>query len=341
MTKILYIGDVHSTPEELDECASLLDFVLRTAIEQDPDYIVFLGDQFHRFDALSIRLLDFWREWLLKAIEDFPIYLLVGNHDRIGPKDETTRNAMNSFDSLWKSGTAEWTKVIRSPTHIEKNIFAVPYMSSASFVEAVGKANLAPGSTVICHQEFNGAQYDNGFYIKDGIPMETVQGLQVISGHIHKPSEFGNVWYPGAPRWQTLTDANVDRAIWLVEHAEDGSIVSRTAFDTHGVVPKIWRYEDKESCPLNLDTFLEGNKENDMPVVFVHGDSERVRLRCIEFRNKRCTTRSCITNETVGNVKESMGIGKAFLEFFEAYRPPNKSDPYILACMAQERIGEE
>lgn len=340
MTKILYIGDVHSTPEDMDDCTSLLAFVLDTAKASKPDYIVFLGDQFHRFDTLSIRLLDFWREWLLTAIDTAPVYLLVGNHDRVGPKDTTNRNSMSLFGGVWKSGCLDCVKVVEKPTYIEPGILAVPYMSTTEFVNLFSGDKKWPAKTVLCHQEFDGGQYDNGFYIKDGIPTAILEGCQVISGHIHKPSEFANVWYPGAPRWQTLTDANVDRAIWLVEHAEDGSIVGRTQFNTHGIVPKIWRYEDKPLAPLNLDSFLDGNKPGDMPVVFVHGDAERVRLRCIEFRNRGCTTRSCVTNEVVGSVKESLGIQKAFSEFFCGYTPKHGTDPQVLGDLSRERLGE-
>lgn len=339
MTRILYIGDVHSTPEDLDECASLFDCIERVS-KDNCQKIVFLGDQFNTFDTLSIRSLNFWEERLSSLLRIAPVILLVGNHDRVGPKDETNRNSMASFSRMEKFGNR--VTVIDRVDTIAPGVVGVAYMHTSGFVAALdGAKNLVPsGGTIVCHQEFNGAKYDNGFFVKDGVPMEAVEGYQVLSGHIHTGGEFGNVWYPGSPRWINMNDANEIKGIWIVEHGDDGRIVSRDFETTHGVVPKIWRFEDTPEAPIDLDSFFKKQmKPGDMPVVFVHGDSERVMLRSTYFRTLGCTTRSCITNQVSGNVKESLGIDQAFGAFFQSYQPPHKTDPQILAQELQERIG--
>jgi hypothetical protein len=74
----------------------------------------------------------------------------------------------------------------------------------------------------VCHQTFDGSQYENGFYSEGGINVALVSKFeQVISGHIHKTQKFANIFYPGTPRWDSISDANENKAIWLF--SDDGS----------------------------------------------------------------------------------------------------------------------
>ena len=42
MTKILFVGDVHAVPNELDECRRLMDFVTETADKNDIKLIIMI-----------------------------------------------------------------------------------------------------------------------------------------------------------------------------------------------------------------------------------------------------------------------------------------------------------
>ena len=95
-------------------------------------------------------------------------------------------------------------------------------------------------NTVVCHQTFAGSDYGNGFYAKDGINPDLIPQKKIIGGHIHSGQEFGKVFYVGSPRWRTLTDANQDRAIWLIEFDGEGNLLNKTPFSTNGVCRRVF-----------------------------------------------------------------------------------------------------
>ena len=95
---------------------------------------------------------------------------------------------------------------------------------------------------MVAHQTFTGATYENGFYAEDGIDPELVAQDQIISGHIHKQQQIGKCWYQGTPKWDTMSDANEEKGIWIYEHNEDGSVKSKKFISTAGVVTPIFKH---------------------------------------------------------------------------------------------------
>lgn len=332
-SKVLYIGDVHATLGELEECKALLGWVDSIVSDTKPDSVVFLGDQLNDFDVLSIRTIGFWREWLGKLGGKTLVYLLVGNHDRIGPRDRTEANAMATFDSI------QGVVVVDRPTMISNGILAIPYADSPEqFLSFVATDSDQEVKTLICHQAFNGAKYDNGFFVKDGVPMETIPpSAGVISGHIHKPAAFGSIWYPGSPRWRTMNDVNVDRHIYLVTHDESGGVSYKTAIPTDEICRRIWRFDESQDAPLDPSA-LSKVRPQDKVVVFVSGSPSFVRSRCSEIRTLGHEARPCVTQGAQVAVRESCGVDDAFGKFIEAYKPLRCTPVEKLKEMVSERI---
>ena len=61
VTKILYIGDVHAVPAELDDCNRLLALVRETIEKHRPDIVIHLGDGFHTHGVIHAEVVDFWQ----------------------------------------------------------------------------------------------------------------------------------------------------------------------------------------------------------------------------------------------------------------------------------------
>jgi DNA repair exonuclease SbcCD nuclease subunit len=117
---------------------------------------------------------------------------------------------------------------------------------------------------LICHNEFDGGTYDNGYYIKDGVKPEELNFDLVISGHIHKRSTIGKVRHPGSPRWLSASDANQEKGLWLVTHDSDtGAILEEEFLDTSDVCTPIYSYQ-----------FKEGGEEPTIP----HGSKTHIEL---------------------------------------------------------------
>ena len=47
--KVLVVGDCHVVQGEIEECWNLIDFIIKTAKDNDVKSVLFLGDLFHTF----------------------------------------------------------------------------------------------------------------------------------------------------------------------------------------------------------------------------------------------------------------------------------------------------
>ena len=203
--KILTIGDFHKVPQELQDCNALVDLIAQTAAEQKPDKIVLTGDLYHYHNIIRAESLYFWKK-TFDRLSDFKIVSLVGNHDKSSESGPPDVHALLAHESE--------IIVIDIPVDIGGVLF-MPYRHDKNqFIE---ECNKSKSNTLLCHQSFNGAKFDNGIYDPLGIDLDFIHQKYILAGHIHLPQKFDKVHYVGSPRWRSLSDANQDRNIWLFE----------------------------------------------------------------------------------------------------------------------------
>ena len=262
--------------------------------------------------------MQFWRSAFM-ALAPWHTIALVGNHDRPGDRNSTAHSMMSHLDSD--------VTVVDRPMASGPLLF-VPY-GDAELVRFAKAAD--PDATLVCHATFQGAMYDNGFYAPDGLDPEALPQRQIISGHIHKPQEFGKVWYPGSPRWRTISDANQDRGYWLVEHGDKGEILNREFFSTGKVCRPIYLLEDTPESTAKVP-------ESGDIVVDVRGPPDFVARRKRELDALGVRVRAFPVSERKKAVRESDGIGAAFGKYAAAWKPINGTDPEVLRGMWEKRI---
>lgn len=214
--KLLLVGDPHVTVSELQDAQNLLNGVYDTFVEQKPDHVVFMGDLHHNHNVVRIEVIDFW----LRNLERFKgkAVVMVGNHDMSNDASEKS-HALQSYRGV--------AQVVDDVYSLGKGVFVLPYIHSRErFVET---ANLIyknaekdfgfKPTTLLCHQTFDGCQYDNGFYAPDGVSPDLIPFKNVISGHIHTAQVLvkgdQTVTYIGSPRWRTMDDANKKKVVVL------------------------------------------------------------------------------------------------------------------------------
>ncbi len=205
---VLIVGDPHVKQDNLDESKRLMEFIVSTAKANGVNEIWVLGDLFHTHGIIRMDVQSFWMSWAKTLGATAPTTLLVGNHDQKG--DDQSEGRMSALDSLkWAPGV----RVVDSPTVLGKATFLPHTHDAKRFAHWVSEANT---SILVVHQTFNGASYENGFYAKDGLDPKLVEGFDVvISGHIHKTQNIANIFYPGTARWDSISDANESKGIWL------------------------------------------------------------------------------------------------------------------------------
>ncbi len=340
MVTYLDVGDPHVKVTELEECGRLADEVLALARAKKVDKILVTGDCFHSFALLRQEVIRYWKDtfkkWTQpKAIEgtlgivcppEFEVIITPGNHDMTG--DGTTADKLNAL--MMFEGTPGVTIVSR-PMVIDKMLMLPYYPDPREFVKVCNQYKDC--LTVYCHQEFNGSEYENGLFSKNGVNPEDIPQSQVISGHIHKAQNFGKIFYVGSPRWLTASDANQNKALWVITHGPNGTVASATAHSTEGYCRKIVEVDDTPESPFN-EASLNPNHEY---VINVRGPSAWLESRKPLWTG-RARPRMVNTDVQVARVKESEGISVAFQKFAAAYQPKFGTELAILKAMAEERL---
>lgn len=210
MPKILWVGDPHVQKSNLDESRRLFEWVVAQH-KQHAAHVILAGDLYNDFSLMRVEVAEFWHEFLTKL---GAAYVITGNHDM-------TPDGAGSALTV-HSGQCRLIDKPVGPFLIGGNmgpVGFVPFMrDNEKFLAACQDLYLAGCRTIFCHADINGAQYENGFYSPSGVDISGLpQDLKLISGHIHKQQEFGNVWFPGTPRHLTRSDVGETKGIWLLD----------------------------------------------------------------------------------------------------------------------------
>lgn len=251
MYKSLIIGDPHFKVSNLDDCRSFCEQTLKIIEDEKPHKVILLGDLFNDFAVVRSEVLKLWSEFFHKASKRSLVICLVGNHDMAGADGGTY--PMEPFKSITNV-------IIVDELRLIDGIYFIPFVRDNADFEKQVRA-IPPDSVLFCHQSFNGAKFETGFYDPHGADPESVSHLAaVIPGHIHAEQKLLNIWYPGTPFQHTFSDAGVKKSIFMIDLSTTGySIINDFQLD----MPKFYEIrgtsieEVKEKMLLIKDMDLD------------------------------------------------------------------------------------
>ncbi len=317
--RLLLVGDPHAVPSELEDCQRLVDLIDEHSGEFDR--VVFLGDQHHTHGVVHLSVVSFWREAFARLGGRDVVIFLVGNHDK------ELRHAATPGCSVAEVYRDVATVV--TPSLVVGGVgFVSHYPKPEDFVREARKLWDLGARTLVCHQTFIGALGESGFVLPDGVDPADVPQIAIFSGHLHTPQHFDKVWYPGAPRWRTLSDAPVlDRSVWLVQFDELGNKVSRDAISTAGVCRAVRSVEDSEGSQIDPSTLTPGTDWR----VTVVGTPTYVAARKAAFTGcAKVNVR--YVRESTPKVRESDGPVRSLHKFLETFESP-RGTPRARLCV--------
>jgi DNA repair exonuclease SbcCD nuclease subunit len=333
---VLVVGDMHVVPEELRDCTAVIQLILESCRAHNIREVWFTGDQHHTHSVVRLEVMNWWMSAFKALTQDgLKVLCLVGNHDQASPGSEL--HAMTAYKHL------KGVEVIDKPA-MRHGVLLLPYYHTQeeftkaclSYAPVKDKFDgfLSGAATVFCHQTFNGSRYENGIYAHDGFDPNLIPQESIISGHIHAGQEFGKVWYVGAPRWRSLNDANTERAIWALKF-QKGRLVERQSFSTGEVCRQIKHVDDTPENPVKLPLDPRHQWRVD-----VRGPLDYCQARKKELHAAGARVRPFPTQvSTIGRIRESEGVEKAFRTFLEAYQCKHGTDRSILSSMVKERLS--
>lgn len=323
--RAIIVGDVHATPAELRDCQALISGL--ATLRDRADTIIFLGDQFHTHAVVHLDVVDFWAKSVrgLRSL-GFHVIMLVGNHDI----ESCGQLFPNALETLYGSGVT----IVDKFMEIAPGVVAAPYYHDGeAFVADANRGWPTIHSTLICHQTFMGAQYDNGFYANDGIDPLRIDMQQIISGHIHTAAAFANVVYVGSPRWRTADDANKAKNVCVYDLSTKAFVES---IPTSTWCSPIMSYD---LTPENVDAF--DPKFVHIPAgarvtVALRGPADWVGSEGDRYKAMGYAVRRLPNIVAAPRVSESVPVNDSFTAFLRGFRTPNGTDPKVLETMVKQ-----
>lgn len=214
MLKILAIGDPHFKTNNVEHteqfCQSIINLIKNN---NDIDFVVLLGDIHDKHQYIHSDVLTRVSKFCNDISKLKPLYILVGNHDRINNSEFLT-DTHPFVDMIGKENIYIAYKVLDINIKNHRFLF-VPYVPNGRFMEALNTVkNPLNCSVIFAHQEFK------------GVPMKAVKSINgddwdinnpwVITGHIHD-YWFNNIniIYPGTPMQHSFGDKN-DKTVSMI-----------------------------------------------------------------------------------------------------------------------------
>lgn len=213
MSKTLLVGDPHGKISNVKDFEQFLAQLLIIVGSGKYKKVIVLGDLFDSFAVIRSEIMAFWSQFLISSGRYSEVILIVGNHDMAG--ESGGAHSLEPFKSFPN------VKVVDTLTEID-GVYYMPFVRDNAAFE-ISIRSIPAGALLICHQSFNGAQFDNGFYDPHGADPSCVSQLAgVISGHVHKQQKVANIWYPGTPYQMTFSDAGETKGVFEVTLGSDG-----------------------------------------------------------------------------------------------------------------------
>lgn len=296
--KSILIGDCHSTASSKEEVEKLLLWAYGLAKQNSCSDIIMLGDLFDTHQHVNLEVTYSYLK-IFTQCKDVTWVIIPGNHDH-SVHGSRLEHALSPFKIL------ENVLILDAPDNVVqayKGVDFAPFCrTEEEFLQLCsGKKN----ELLICHQEFKGAQYENGFYAPHGTDLDKVPYGKIISGHIHRPSQVGTCFYAGSPRWLKSSDANQERFVYLLEGHD---IVKK--WDCSPVCKKII----KVSISAEHDHVAIASGDNTRYIIEATGTASWLELMNARYGGK-AEVRGVVSYQRDIEVKESIGIDQALENF--------------------------
>lgn len=211
---ILVIGDPHFKCLNSSETNILHQQSVKLVQEHQPEFVVILGDVFHKHEDVHVGPLDRVTNWFEELRLLVPVYILVGNHDR-----RNNRVFLNTESSLRPFSSVPNITIVHAPLRVTTgsgSYVFIPYVAPGRFHEALDMVPWKDAAVVFAHQEFRGAQLGGKITSSEGDLWDTSYPY-VISGHIHTYHQLlVNLLYPGTP-FQENFGEDEDKALLLFD----------------------------------------------------------------------------------------------------------------------------
>ena len=245
--KIALINDTHwgarnDSPAFIDYFNKFYNEVFFPYLQENNiNTIVHLGDVVDRRKFINHNTahnfkLNFWDKIDLLNIDT---HVIIGNHD-------TYYKNTNEINALQNLNISFNTKVYTSCETVNfdgLDILFIPWICDANMEDSLHNIDKSTAQIVMGHLEIKGFEMHKGHLNEQGLDKDLFKRFEkVISGHFHKKSDDGQIYYLGCPYQLTWSDYNCPKGF----HIFDTATREITRVPNPAVMFKKFIYDDKK-----------------------------------------------------------------------------------------------
>ena len=174
--------------------------------------IIHLGDVLDRRKFVNFKTLNDFNNKFVNRIRDYNVDIIIGNHDTY----YKNTNEINSPQELM-----DWGNIYADPIVIERGgmrMLILPWVTPENIERTTMMLEQESADIVLGHLEIQGFQMNNGHVSNTGLDKKLFRRFEtVLTGHFHKKSDDGQIFYLGSPYEFVWTDYNCQKGFHILD----------------------------------------------------------------------------------------------------------------------------
>ena len=184
--------------------------------ENDIDTLVHLGDVVDRRKFINHNTAYNFKKHFWNKLDDMNIdtHVILGNHD-------TYYKNTNEVNAMQNLNLSKDVKIYTKTTQVEFDglpILFIPWICDDNETESVELITNSQSVVAMGHLEVKGFEMHNGHYNEHGLEKGAFKRFEkVLSGHFHKKSDDGQIYYLGTQYEMTWSDFNCPKGFHIFD----------------------------------------------------------------------------------------------------------------------------
>ena len=256
--KIALLNDTHFGAR--NDSPAFLEYFMRFYNEQFFPYLeknniktlIHLGDVTDRRKFINFKTAHAFRQKFMKRLWEMKVdtHIIVGNHDTYF-KNTNEVNSVSELCTTYDGVNEPW--IYTNPKEVELGgcrMLFLPWICDDNYEESIYAIDNSTSEICMGHLEIKGFEMQKGIVNQQGLEKSQFKRFEkVISGHFHKKSDDGHIYYLGAQYEQTWSDYKDPKGF----HIFDTETRELERISNPLRIHKKFIYNDKDNDYSNVD----------------------------------------------------------------------------------------
>jgi len=256
--KIALLNDTHfgarnDSPVFLDYFTKFFDEIFFPYCkEHNIKTLVHLGDVVDRRKFINFKTAHTFRQNFMKRLweEKIDTHIILGNHDTYY-KNTNEVNSITELCTTYDGQNEPW--IYSSPKEVEFDglkILMLPWICDDNLEESIHAIDTTNAQICFGHLEIKGFEMHRGVMNMQGLEPEQFRRFEkVLSGHFHKKSDNGHIYYLGTQYQIMWSDYNCPKGF----HIFDTETRELERIENPNIIFKKFVYDDSKNDYTNFD----------------------------------------------------------------------------------------